>query len=113
MFYSRLEEQLQECLRLNKSTISLPTVIGALGSPLVPRPERDLATDLYYGSNPIAFMDESGRHISFNNLKKFMTSLPATIGALSSPLGPHPESDPTTDLYSVSTPIAIMDESDR
>jgi hypothetical protein len=32
---------------------------------------------------------------------------------LGSPLGPHPESDLTTDLYSGSTPIAIMDESDH
>jgi hypothetical protein len=29
------------------------------------------------------------------------------IGALDSPLGPHPESDLETYLYSVSTPIAI------
>jgi hypothetical protein len=42
-----------------------------------------------------------------------MISLPATIGALDSPLGPHPKSDLLTDLYSASTPIAIMDESDR
>jgi hypothetical protein len=35
------------------------------------------------------------------------------IGALDSPLGPHLESDLATDLYSDSTPIAIMDESDR
>jgi hypothetical protein len=33
------------------------------------------------------------------------------IGALCSPLGPHPESDLPTDLYYTSTPIAIMDES--
>jgi hypothetical protein len=42
-----------------------------------------------------------------------VTSLPATIGALSSLLGHHLESDLRTDLYSGSTPIAIMDESDR
>jgi hypothetical protein len=42
-----------------------------------------------------------------------VTSLPAAIGALDSPLGPHAESDLPTDLYSGSTPIAIMDESDR
>jgi hypothetical protein len=35
------------------------------------------------------------------------------IEALGSPLEPHPESDIDTDLYSVSTPIANMDESDR
>jgi hypothetical protein len=47
------------------------------------------------------------------HLKKSVTSLPAAIGALESPLGPHLESDLTTDLYSTSTSIAIMDESDR
>jgi hypothetical protein len=46
-------------------------------------------------------------------LKKSTTLLPAAMGALGSPLGPHPESDLGTDLYSVSTLIANMDESDR
>jgi hypothetical protein len=45
-------------------------------------------------------MDESNYRISFNNLKKSTSSLPAVIGALGSPLGPHPESDLATDLYS-------------
>jgi hypothetical protein len=31
-------------------------------------------------------------------------SLSVIIGALGSPLGPHPESDLATDLYSASTP---------
>jgi hypothetical protein len=44
-------------------------------------------------------------------LKKSVTSLSAAIGALGSPLGPHPKSDLVTDLYSGSTPIANMDES--
>jgi hypothetical protein len=35
-------------------------------------------------------MDESDRQINFNSLKKSVTSLPAAIEALSSPLGPHP-----------------------
>jgi hypothetical protein len=42
-----------------------------------------------------------------------VTSLPAAIGALDSPLGPYPESDIPIDLYSDSTSIAIMDESDH
>jgi hypothetical protein len=46
-------------------------------------------------------------------LKKSVTSLPAVIGALGFPLAPHLESDLPTDLYSGSTSIAIMDESDR
>jgi hypothetical protein len=58
-------------------------------------------------------MDESNHHISFNNLKKFVTSLSAVIEALGSLLGPHPKSDLATDLYSSSTSIANMDESDR
>jgi hypothetical protein len=57
----------------------------------------------------ISIMDESDRHINFNSLKKSVTSLSAAIGALSSHLGPHPESDLVTDLYSGSTPIANMD----
>jgi hypothetical protein len=55
----------------------------------------------------IAIMDEFDRQINFNSLKKSTTSLSVTIGALGSPLGPHSESDLVTDLYSVSTPIAI------
>jgi hypothetical protein len=55
----------------------------------------------------IAIIDEFDCHINFNSLKKSTTSLSAAIGALSSPLGPHPESDLVTDLYSDSTPIAI------
>jgi hypothetical protein len=52
-------------------------------------------------------MDESGYQISFNSLNKSVISLSAVIGALGSPLGPHPESDLEIDLYSGSTPIAI------
>jgi hypothetical protein len=59
----------------------------------------------------IAIMDETDRQINFNSLKKSTTSLSTTIGALSSSLGPHPESDLVTDLYYDSTPIANMDRS--
>jgi hypothetical protein len=45
-FYSRPEEQLQECLRLKKFATSLSATIRALGSPLGPHPESGLATDL-------------------------------------------------------------------
>jgi hypothetical protein len=58
-------------------------------------------------------MDESDHQISFNNLKKFVTSLPTAIEAPESPLGPHPERNLATDLYSVFTTIAIKDESNR
>jgi hypothetical protein len=56
-------------------------------------------------------MDESDRQINFNNLKKFVTTLSVAIGALGSPLEPHPKSDLVTYLYSVSTLIANMDKS--
>jgi hypothetical protein len=56
-------------------------------------------------------MDESDRHINFNNLKKFAISLSAAIGALSSHLELNPESGLETDIYSGSTPIANMDRS--
>jgi hypothetical protein len=39
-------------------------------------------------------------------LKKSATLLPAMTRALDSPLGPHPESDLATNLYSGFTPIA-------
>jgi hypothetical protein len=55
----------------------------------------------------IGIMDESDRQINFNSLNKSVISLLAAIGALGSLLGPHPESDLVTDLYSGSTPIAI------
>jgi hypothetical protein len=96
-----------------ESGISLSAAIGALGSPLGPHSKSDLVTDLYSVSTPIAIIDESDHQISFNSLKKFVTSLSAAIGELSSPLVPHPESDIVTDLYSASTPIAIMDDSNR
>jgi hypothetical protein len=85
-FYSRSEEQQKECLHLKKSSTSLPAAI--------------------------AIMDESDRQINFNSLKKSVTSLSAAIGALGSPLTPHPESYLEIDLYSGSTPIANMDMSD-
>jgi hypothetical protein len=90
-----------------KSTTSLSAAIGALDSPLGPHPESDLVTDLYSRSTPIDNMDESGCQISFNSLNKSFISLSAEIGALGFVLGPHPESDLETDLYSGSTSIAI------
>jgi hypothetical protein len=92
---------------------SLPIVVEALGSPLGPHPESDLATNLYSISTPIANMDESYHRISFNCLNKSMILLSAAIGALGSPLGPHLKRDLAIDLYSVSTPIANMDEFDH
>jgi hypothetical protein len=90
---------------------SLPAAIETLSSPLGPHPESDLVTDLYSGSTSIANMEESDRWIIINNFKEFVILLLATIGALGSPLRSHPKSDLATDLYSVSTPIAIIDES--
>jgi hypothetical protein len=106
-FHSSPKEQIQERLRLKKSATSLPASIGALSSLLGFHPESDLEIDMYSGSIPIAIIVEFGRQISFNNLNKSSISLSAVIGALSSPLGPHPESDLETYLYSASTPIAI------
>jgi hypothetical protein len=57
-------------------------------------------------------MNESDQHINFNSLKNSMTSLLAAIGALDSPLGPHPESDLQIDLYSSSL-LGPHPESDR
>jgi hypothetical protein len=111
--HSRPEEQLQERLRLKKFMISLLAAIGALGSPLGLILESDLTTYLYSGSTLIAITNESDRQISFNLLTESAISLSSMIRALGSPLGPHPESDLPTDLYSGSTSIAIMDESDR
>jgi hypothetical protein len=92
---------------LKKSMTLLSAAIGALSSPLGPHPESDLEIDLYSVSIPIANMDRSGYQISFNSLNKSVISLSATIRALDSPLGPHPESDLEIDIYSGSTPIAI------
>jgi hypothetical protein len=92
---------------LKKSTTLLSAPIRALGSPLGPHPESDLVIDLYSVSTPIANMDMFSCQISFNSLNKSTISLLAVIGVLGSPLGPHPESNLETDLYSGSTPIAI------
>jgi hypothetical protein len=54
------------------------------------------------------------QQISFNSLNKFVISLSAVIGALGSLLGPHPESDLETNLYSGRIyPDSYQDESDR
>jgi hypothetical protein len=58
-------------------------------------------------------MNESDCWISINSFKKSVTSLQVMIGALSSPLGPYLESDLAIYLYSISTLIANMDESDH
>jgi hypothetical protein len=97
----------------DSSATSLPAAIRALSSPLGSYLETDLATDLYSGSIPITNKDESDRWISFNDLKKFTTSLPAVIEELGSPLGPRPEIDLIIDLYSGSTPIVCYIESDH
>jgi hypothetical protein len=55
---------------LTESAISLSAAIGASGSPLGPHPKRDLDTDLYSGSTPIAIKDESNRRIRFRQLQK-------------------------------------------
>jgi hypothetical protein len=47
------------------------------------------------------------------HLKKSTISLSAAIGTFGSPLAPHPESHLAIDLYSVSAPIANMDELNR
>jgi hypothetical protein len=112
-FYSRPEEQLQECPRLKKSVTLLPAVIMALDSPLGPHPESDLSTNLYFGFTPIANIDESDHWIIVNNFKESLISLSAAIEALGFPLGPHLERDLATDLYAGSTLIAIIDESGR
>jgi hypothetical protein len=88
---------------LKKSATSLSAVIGTLGSPLGPHLKSDLETDLYSGSTLIANMDMSDCQISFNSLNKSVISLSTVIGAMGYPLGPHPESDLETDLYSGST----------
>jgi hypothetical protein len=92
---------------LKKSVTSLLAAIEALSFSLVSNPESDLVTDLYFVSTPIANIDMSGCQIGFNSLNKSDISLSTVIEVLGSLLGPHPESDLETDLYSVSTPIAI------
>jgi hypothetical protein len=49
----------------NKSVILLLVAIGASCSTLGPRLEKDLATDLYSGSTPIAIKDEFKHRIRF------------------------------------------------
>jgi hypothetical protein len=114
IFHSRPEEQLQERIIINrfrKYVTSAPAVIDALGYTLGPHPKSNLDTYLYFGSTSIAIIDESNRRISFNRLNKFDISLSATIGAMSSPLGPRPERDLATYLNSSSTLITIKTSS--
>jgi hypothetical protein len=74
-FYNRPKEQLQERLRLKKFAISLSATIGALGSPLGPRLKRDLATDLYSSSTPIAIKTSPIAVSVSDDFKKATTSL--------------------------------------
>jgi hypothetical protein len=55
---------------LNKSMISLLASIGALGSPLRSRTERDLAIYLYFSSTSIASKDALNRQIRFRWLQE-------------------------------------------
>jgi hypothetical protein len=86
-------------------------MIRALGSPLGPYAENDLAIYLYSTSTPIANMDEFDRQVNFNCLNKSVISLSAAIGASGSTLVLRLERDLATDLYSGSTLIAIKNES--
>jgi hypothetical protein len=56
--------------RGNMTSSSLAVAIGASGSPLGPRLERDLVTDLHSGSTLIAIKDESNRWIRFRQLQE-------------------------------------------
>jgi hypothetical protein len=84
-----------------------------LDSHLGPNPESDLVTDVYSVSTLIVNIDRSDYQISFNSINKYVISLSAVIGALSSPLVPHLESDLEIYHYFGSTPIAIKAESNR
>jgi hypothetical protein len=110
MFYSRLEEQLQERSSFKESASSLLATIRTLGSPLGPHLKNDLGIDLYSGSTPIANIDEFDRRINFNRLNKFVISLSVVIEASGSPSVPHPEIDLATDLYFDSTLASNYDE---
>jgi hypothetical protein len=55
---------------LTKSVISLSMTIGVSDSPLGPHPERDLATDIYFGSTLIVIKDEYNRQIRFRQLQQ-------------------------------------------
>jgi hypothetical protein len=95
---------------LKKFVISLSAVIEALSSPLVPNPERDLATNLYSNSTPIAIKTSLiGRLIS-DDFKKDTTSLQEVTKTYGSPLEPPPKIDLATDIYSVSVIAANYDE---
>jgi hypothetical protein len=87
--------------------ISLPTAIAIMDESGHQINFNSLKKSVTSLSAIIAIMDESDRQINFNSLNKSVTSLSVAIGALGSPLGPHPESDLVTDLYSVSTSIVI------
>jgi hypothetical protein len=95
---------------LKKFAISLSAVIGALSSPLVPHPERDLATNLYSDSAPIAIKTSLIGGLISDDFKKDTTSLQEVTKAYDSPLEPPPKIDIATDLYSDSTIAANYDE---
>jgi hypothetical protein len=94
---------------IKKSAISLPAAIAIMDESDRQINFNNIKKSAISLLVVIAIMDESDRQINFNSLRKSTTSLSAAIGALGSPLGPHPESDLVTDLYSDSTSIANMD----
>jgi hypothetical protein len=96
---------------LKKSVTSLPTAIAIMDESDCQINFNSLKKSATSLPAAIAIMDESDHQINFNNLKKSANSLSAVIGALGSPLGPHPKSDLVTDLYSISIPIANIDRS--
>jgi hypothetical protein len=96
---------------LKKSVTSFPAVIAIMDESDRQINFNSLKKSVTSLLAAIAIMDEFNHQINFNSLKKSATSLLVAIGTLSSPLGPHPESNLVTDLYSSSTPIANMDKS--
>jgi hypothetical protein len=75
-------------------------LIGALGSPLGPRPESDIQTGLYSVSTPIAIKTSLIAGSISHNFKKATTSLQEVTKAYGSPLGCPSKIDLATDLYS-------------
>jgi hypothetical protein len=85
---------------LNKSAISLSTTIGVSGSPLGPRPERDLATNLYFFSTPDSYQRrvQSPDQI-LTASRNVQHHYKRVIKAYAPPSGTPPKIDLATDLY--------------
>jgi hypothetical protein len=94
---------------IKHSATSLLVAIRASGSPLGLHPERDIVTDLYFGSTPIAYYDECNRRSVYKRLQEIYDIATRDDQGMDISFGTPPKIDLDADLYSGSTLVTNYD----